>query len=49
LTLNDVAEVYRLAYHMKCKGVTVLRSGSMSETALQLALGETPEEGEYFK
>jgi ribonucleoside-diphosphate reductase alpha chain len=46
-TPEDIAKVYRLAYHLKCKGVTVFRYGSKAEAALQLGAGETPEEREY--
>jgi ribonucleoside-diphosphate reductase alpha chain len=47
-TPNDVADVYRLAYQLRCKGVTVFRYGSKSEMMLQLGLGETLEAREYF-
>jgi ribonucleoside-diphosphate reductase alpha chain len=45
---QDVASVYRQAYQLGCKGVTVFRYGSKSETTLELGIGETPEEREYF-
>ena len=45
---EEVAAAYRLAYRLGCKGITVFRYGSKSEPILQLGLGETPEEREYF-
>jgi ribonucleoside-diphosphate reductase alpha chain len=45
---NDVAAVYRLAYRLGCKGVTVFRYGSKSEAMWELGLGEAPEERESF-
>lgn len=47
-TPRDVAKAYRLAYELGCKGVTVFRYGSKSETMLELGLGETPEQREHF-
>jgi ribonucleoside-diphosphate reductase alpha chain len=44
----DVAAVYRLAYRLGCKGVTVFRYGSKSEKMLELGQGETLDEREYF-
>lgn len=45
---RDVAKAYLLAHQLGCKGVTVFRYGSKSETALELGMGETPEEREHF-
>lgn len=45
---QDVADAYRLAHQLGCKGVTVFRYGSRSEQTLRLGVGETPEEREYF-
>ena len=45
---DDVAQAYRLAYRLGCKGVTIFRYGSKAETMLELGLGETAEQREYF-
>jgi ribonucleoside-diphosphate reductase alpha chain len=44
----DVAAAYRLAHRLGCKGVTVFRYGSKSESTFQLGLGEALEDREYF-
>ena len=45
---GDIAGVYRLAYRLGCKGVTVFRYGSKAEPVLELGLGEILEERENF-
>jgi len=45
-TAHDVAQVYRLAHQLGCKGITIFRYGSKARGALELGLGETPEERE---
>jgi ribonucleoside-diphosphate reductase alpha chain len=47
-SLQDVKAAYLLSYRLGCKGVTVFRYGSKSETTLELGLGESPEEREHF-
>jgi ribonucleoside-diphosphate reductase alpha chain len=47
-TANDVAQVYRLAHDLGCKGITVFRYGSKSEGLLELGIGETAHEREHF-
>lgn len=46
--VGEVAEIFRHAYKLKCKGITVFRYGSKSEQVLQLGAGEEPFEREYF-
>jgi ribonucleoside-diphosphate reductase alpha chain len=47
-TPEEVAGVYRRAWEMGLKGITVYRYGSKGEQVLQLGVGETPEEREHF-
>lgn len=42
-----VAEVYREAYHLGLKGITLYRYGSIAQQVLQLGAGEEPYEKEY--
>ncbi len=45
---QDVKAAYLLSYRLGCKGVTVFRYGSKSETTLELGLAESLEEREFF-
>lgn len=47
-TVAEVAEVYRRAWQLGLKGITIYRYGSKQEQVLQLGVGETPEEHEHF-
>jgi ribonucleoside-diphosphate reductase alpha chain len=47
-TPKDVADVYRLAHRIGCKGVTVFRYGSKSDQVLELGIEESPYEREHF-
>ena len=47
-TIGEVAVVYRRAWELGLKGITIYRYGSKREQALQLGLGETLEEREHF-
>jgi ribonucleoside-diphosphate reductase alpha chain len=47
-TAQEVATVYRRAWELGLKGITVYRYGSKGEQVLQLGVGETPEEREHF-
>ncbi|HEY8504309.1 MAG TPA: hypothetical protein VIL46_06980, partial [Gemmataceae bacterium] len=47
-TAEEIAAVYRRAWELGLKGVTVYRYGSKGEQVLRLGLGETPEEREHF-
>ncbi len=47
-SVGEIAEIFRLAHKLNCKGITVFRYGSKSEQVLQLGAGEEPFEREYF-
>ena len=47
-SIQQIAEVYRLAYSLGCKGITVFRYGSKGEQVLQLGTDEAAYEREYF-
>jgi ribonucleoside-diphosphate reductase alpha chain len=47
-TAGEVAAVYRRAWELGLKGITVYRYGSKGEQVLQLGVGETPEQHEHF-
>jgi ribonucleoside-diphosphate reductase alpha chain len=47
-TAEEVAAVYRRAWELGLKGVTVYRYGSKGEQVLRLGAGETPEGREHF-
>jgi ribonucleoside-diphosphate reductase alpha chain len=47
-TVAEVAFVYRRAWELGLKGITVYRYGSKGEQVLHLGAGETPDEHEHF-
>jgi ribonucleoside-diphosphate reductase alpha chain len=47
-TVGEVSAVYRRAWELGLKGITVYRYGSKGEQVLQLGVAETPEEREHF-
>jgi ribonucleoside-diphosphate reductase alpha chain len=47
-TAKEVASVYRRAWELGLKGITVYRYSSKTEQVLQLGTGEAPEEHEHF-
>ena len=48
VTPNDIAAIYRRAWEMGLKGITVFRYGSKGQQVLELGGEETPEEHEHF-
>ncbi|MGE5322984.1 MAG: ribonucleotide-diphosphate reductase subunit alpha, partial [Actinomycetota bacterium] len=47
-SVEDVANIFRLAHRLKCKGITIFRYGSKPDQVLQLGAGEEMYEREYF-
>jgi ribonucleoside-diphosphate reductase alpha chain len=47
-TAEEVAPIYRRAWELGLKGITVYRYGSQRQQVLQLGAGEAPEEREHF-
>jgi ribonucleoside-diphosphate reductase alpha chain len=47
-TPEDIAAIYRQAWDMGLKGITVFRYGSKGQQVLELGSDETPEEHEHF-
>ena len=44
---SAVADIYREAYHLGLKGITIYRYGSIAQQVLQLGAGEEPYEKEH--
>jgi ribonucleoside-diphosphate reductase alpha chain len=47
-TPADIAAVYRLAFHLGCKGITVYRYGSKETQVLEIGRDDEPYEREHF-
>ena len=47
-TPDDVARIYREAYDLGVKGITIYRYGSIAQQVLQLGRDEKPYEKEHF-
>jgi ribonucleoside-diphosphate reductase alpha chain len=47
-TVEDVASVYRQAWKLGLKGVTIFRYGSRREQVLRLGAGERQDDREHF-
>ena len=48
-TIEDVREVYMLAYIQGCKGITIYRDGSRTGQVLNVGTSENKKEEEFFK
>ncbi len=47
-TVEEVADIYRRAWRLGVKGITVYRYGSKGQQVLHLGMEDTPESREHF-